>query len=59
MSKVKVQIIFKNGKSFTMICDKATATRDSGKLTGFSYEGGVKNTPLHISLEDVSAIIQK
>lgn len=59
MKYSEIEIMFKNGNSLTVTCEKCTVKTQNGTLTGYQITNIQDNRPLFINLEEVVAFVEK
>ena len=59
MKYSEIEIMFKNGKSLAVTCEKCIVKTQNSTLTGYQITNIQDNRPLFINLEEVVAIVEK
>lgn len=57
--KSKIEIVLKNGYSFTFCCEKMKVQSMDNAMSGYTFEGATHPRPLYIRMDDVSAVIDE
>ena len=55
---IEMTVVFKSGKEYHFSCTSYKLIKSplTGGLVEFSYEGGIGNCPIYLSVEDIESI---
>lgn len=59
MKYSEIEIMFKNGKSLAVTCEKCIVKTQNNTLIGYQITNIQDNRPLFINLEEVVAVVEK